>query len=161
MKNMKKRAIRSAILLTVSILLLTCMMVVGIFADDPVKHSLEIHFILTDAEGNPGFAVIRVELAEGEEIDLDAIIADHPTIAEMLEDLVPGDAGVAGLPADGKMPAGGLVLNTEYAEGPFTITWMVDGVAVRRCSHVPQRNSHQGFRRPVHLHLRRLGRGAR
>ena len=76
MKNMKKRALRSAVLLTVSILLLTCMMVVGIFAEDPVKYRLEIRFNLTDADGNQGLAMIRVEMAEGEEIDLDAIIPE-------------------------------------------------------------------------------------
>lgn len=130
MKNMKKRTLRSALLLTVAVLLLTCMTVMGIFADDPVKYPLDIYFTLTDAEGNSGLAMIRVELAEGEEIDLDAIIADHPGVAGLLAGLEPDDAGIAGLPEDGKMPAGGLVLNTEYAAEPFTVTWMVDGVAV-------------------------------
>ena len=130
MKNMKKRALRSAVLLTVSILLLTCMMVVGIFAEDPVKYRLEIRFNLTDADGNQGLAMIRVEMAEGEEIDLDAIIADHPTVAGLLAGLEPDGAGVTGIPEDGKMPAGNLSLTAEYAAKPFTVTWIVDGVTV-------------------------------
>ena len=50
MKNMKKRTLRSALLLTVAVLLLTCMTVMGIFADDPVKYPLDIYFTLTDTD---------------------------------------------------------------------------------------------------------------
>ncbi len=130
MKNTKKRMLRSAALLTVSVLLLTCMMILGIFAEDPVKYSLEIRFTLYDEVGDEGFAFIRVELAEGEEIDLDAIIADHQSLAAKLEGLELSDEGFAGLPADGKMPASDLILSAEYCAKPFTITWVVDGVPV-------------------------------
>jgi hypothetical protein len=40
------------------------------------------------------------------------------------------DEGYTGIPDDGKMPASDLTLTATYEYRPYTVTWMIDGVAV-------------------------------
>ena len=129
-KRQSNRAWLTSALLLLSVLLLTVSMTVGAAAEDTEKYSLHIQFDLYDELGEEGRVGIKVELAAGETIDLDAIIAAHPDVAALREEFKLSDEGFVGLPADGKMPAGDLNLVAEYAVEPFTVTWVVDGVSI-------------------------------
>ncbi len=129
-KRQGNRAWLASALVLFAVLLLTVAMTVGVSAEDTEKYSLNIQLDLYDELGEEGRIGIKVELAAGETIDLDAIIAAHPDIAELLEEFELSTDGFVGLPADGKMPAHDLDLVAEYAVEPFTITWVVDGVSI-------------------------------
>ena len=117
-------------LMLITVLMLTVSMTVGATAADTGKYTLNIQFDLYDDMGEEGRIGIKTELAAGETIDLDAIIAAHPDVAAILAEFKLDDAGFVGMPADGKMPASNLTLVAEYAMEPFTITWVVGDTTI-------------------------------
>ncbi|MBP3667710.1 MAG: hypothetical protein J6K29_11765, partial [Clostridia bacterium] len=121
------RMVLPALLMLVSVLLLSGLMVLGAAAEE--TYSLRLDMNLYDEEGGTWPVSIQVPVAEGETIDPDALIAQYPHVSEMLAGSFLTDEGYVGMPEDGKMPAGNLTLTATYELRPYTVTWMVDGVA--------------------------------
>ncbi len=125
-----RRGLVLSVLLILSVALLLGTMMLATAAEDPQTYSLTLRFDLYDDIGEEGSTGIKVELAAGTPIDIDAIIADHPYVADMLADYVLGEDGYIGLPADGLMPAADLTITAQYAMEPFTITWVIGDTTV-------------------------------
>ena len=136
MKNLTKRSVRTvawtALLLMLSILVMTCALSLGVAAADGDTYTLKLTAILYDENGEEWPVGIQTELAEGEAIDTDALFAQLIAHYPHLAGTVLSEDGFDGLPADGKMPAQDLTISATYEVRPFTITWIVDGVATEQ-----------------------------
>jgi hypothetical protein len=124
-----KRMTLATVLLLVSVLFLTCVMTLGVAAANDT-YSLKLEITLYDEVGDEWIQTVYAELPEGEAIDPDALIAQYPDLSELLADAFLTDEGYTGIPDDGKMPASDLTLTATYEYRPYTVTWMIDGVAV-------------------------------
>ena len=135
MNNLTQRIRRStalaAVLLAVTVLILTCTMVLGVAAEGTGEtYTLKLEATLYDEVGDEWPVGIQTELAAGETIDVDALTAALISRYPHLTDSVLSDEGIADLPADGKMPAADLNLSATFEIRPFTVTWIVDGVEI-------------------------------
>ena len=136
MNHTTKRSIRTvawtALLLTLTVLALTCTMTLGIAAANGDTYTLKLAATLYDENGEEWPVGIQTELSEGDTIDTDALFAQLVTHYPHLAGTTLSDEGFIGLPADGKMPAQDLTLSATYEVRPFTVTWIVDGAATEQ-----------------------------
>ena len=127
-----RSAVWTAILVALSILVLTCTMTLGIAAADGDTYTLKLNVTLYDENGDEWPVGLQTELAAGETIDTDnlyfQLVSHYPHLAGTS---LSAD-GFVGLPADGKMPAQDLTLTATYEVRPYTVTWIVDGVATEQ-----------------------------
>lgn len=140
--NIHKKSIERLALLTVATLMLSILLMSGAMvvktAAAGETYRLECYYTLYDDHGEPLTGKVVSELEAGAAIDMDGIHAqmisriktEFPDLTEALESHPVKLQTCTGLPADGLMPATDLVMRVEYAIEPFTVTWMVDGVAV-------------------------------
>ena len=104
MNNLTKRSVRtvawSALLLMLSILVMTCALSLGVAAADGDTYTLKLTATLYDENGEEWPVGIQTELAEGEAIDTDALFAQLIAHYPHLAGTVLSDEGFDGLPAD-------------------------------------------------------------
>ena len=131
----KKRAgsvVWTALLITLTILVLACTMTLGIAAADGDTYTLKLAATLYDEYGDEWPVGIQVELAEGDTIDTDALYAELVARYPHMEGTALSTEGYANLPADGKMPAQDLTLTATYEIRPYTITWIVESETIQQ-----------------------------
>ena len=127
-----RRSTALTALLLITVLILTCTAVMGVAAADGDTYTLKLEAVLYDEIGEEWPVGIQTELAEGDTIDTDALVATLVANYPYLADSALSAEGFIGLPADGKMPASDLTLNATFELRPFTVTWIVDGVATEQ-----------------------------
>ena len=135
MNSLTQRIRRSTALtamLLITVLILTCTAVLGVAAADGDTYTLKLEAVLYDEIGEEWPVGIQTELAEGETIDTDALVATLVANYPYLADSALSAEGFIGLPADGKMPASDLTINATFELRPFTVTWIVDGVSIEQ-----------------------------
>ena len=126
--NMKATAMRKALVLLLSVLLVTCALSLSAAAAETYTLDLEITFF--DDIGEEGFLNIKEEIPSGQPIVVDDLIAKYPAAANILKDFIRVDDKTLGMPADGLMPAEDVKLELYYEMRPFTVTWIADGQTV-------------------------------
>ena len=126
--NMKAIGVRKALILVLSVLLITCAFAFTAAAEDET-YALNLQINVYDETGEEGTIGIKAYLAPGDTIDVDTLIAKYPALS-FLSDYVPVTDKTVGMPADGLMPAEDLTLEVYYEARPFTVTWIVDGETV-------------------------------
>ena len=127
-----RSAVWTAILVALSILVLTCTMTLGIAAAEGDTYTLKLNATLYDENGEEWPVGLQTELAAGETIDTDALYARLVSHYPHRAGTALSTDGFVGLPADGKMPANDLTVTATYEVRPYTVTWIVDGVATEQ-----------------------------